>query len=331
MLEPASGDLEELTNLTSVTYVAAPDPYLYFGAMQGVFRVKLTEGAEAKPEYVTLGWREPTALIRDEADLVVGLSTGELFTVPLGGPASQTRAIGRVEGGVRNIVRRTHGDRALYAGSERGLFRKDGNEWQRPTLGGDQVDLSGGVGWLFEDPLIPGPLLMQVRPPAKSGIVEISEKNEARAITRPIQSYHSMFIDVDSAHLYAPTAADKEFHITAIGLALNLDARMARQLSMAIAPSAPQTIYIGVDCCGVQVVTRTGFRWEAKKTKSSGGAVRSLVVHPTNDKMVFISTDTAILRSTDSGESWAPLYQSKVAPLRKLASPPGFGMVLPSQ
>jgi photosystem II stability/assembly factor-like uncharacterized protein len=97
--------------------------------------------------------------------------------------------------------------------------------------------------------------------------------------------------------------------------------------SVAIAPSAPNTIYVatGEDApglganyggVGVYKSTNAGSTWMQKSTAAVLGArCTRIVVHPTNQAIVYLASESGVHKSMDGGDSWTMLQAGHASDL----------------
>ena len=75
--------------------------------------------------------------------------------------------------------------------------------------------------------------------------------------------------------------------------------------ALAMAPTAPFTLYAGTELMGVAKSTDGGATWATANSGLPSARVSSLVVHPVNPSTVYASTGVGVAKSTDGGATWA--------------------------
>jgi photosystem II stability/assembly factor-like uncharacterized protein len=93
----------------------------------------------------------------------------------------------------------------------------------------------------------------------------------------------------------------------------NLAAASAPLLSMAFAPSDPQTVYLGTQGSGMYSSRDGGITWIP--TGLAGQAVRSIAVHPANPKRLYAAVDSpgSVKTSANGGQSWSDIPIANLA------------------
>jgi uncharacterized repeat protein (TIGR01451 family) len=113
----------------------------------------------------------------------------------------------------------------------------------------------------------------------------------------------SLYRTVDGGDLWAPATT---------GLPASADIG-----KLAAAPSDPTIFYASVFTTaplggpvtnfGVYKSADAGLSWAAANAGIGSGGIGALAVNPTDAKVVYISTDTALMRSIDGGVTWTPV------------------------
>lgn len=81
--------------------------------------------------------------------------------------------------------------------------------------------------------------------------------------------------------------------------------------SFDISLSNPNILYCGTETGFVNKTTDKGLTWEFLVSDYFfGGGVTATAIHPTNPDIVYVSAGNQIHKTTDGGNSWAPLLQS---------------------
>lgn len=74
--------------------------------------------------------------------------------------------------------------------------------------------------------------------------------------------------------------------------------------AFAVAPSDPAILFAASETGGVYKTTDKGLNWTPVLTYNWAGAGLAVAIHPVNPDIVFVTTNTDIIRSTDGGVTW---------------------------
>jgi uncharacterized repeat protein (TIGR01451 family) len=79
----------------------------------------------------------------------------------------------------------------------------------------------------------------------------------------------------------------------------------ATELSLAINPSSPSTVFVGSSGVGVFKSTNGGSNWTAVNSGLTDLTIKALTIDPTATSIIYLGTNTrGVFRSTDSGATW---------------------------
>lgn len=94
--------------------------------------------------------------------------------------------------------------------------------------------------------------------------------------------------------------------------------------TIAFDPTAPETLYAGIEIGGVYRSDDGGATWRSRHAGLPGLAIHRLAPHPLEPETLFAATETGVYRTVDGGERWAelPLYAGATYTRALLALPP---------
>lgn len=92
---------------------------------------------------------------------------------------------------------------------------------------------------------------------------------------------------------------------------------------VAIAPSDPNILYAGGESGGIWRTDDKGLHWRLLSAGILHGAVGAVAIHPTNPDIVYFGTSGRLMKSTDGGLNWTPVYSENNLWTNSLAINPG--------
>lgn len=91
----------------------------------------------------------------------------------------------------------------------------------------------------------------------------------------------------------------------------DFNATWMNMYAVTIDPSNQNTVYAGNSSGGVMKSINAGSTWTTLGA-GPGGAVRKIMVHPSNANIVFVCSSSGIHRSTNGGTSWTLVYNVQI-------------------
>ncbi|WP_157472233.1 LamG-like jellyroll fold domain-containing protein [Neolewinella persica] len=98
--------------------------------------------------------------------------------------------------------------------------------------------------------------------------------------------------------------------------------------AFAASQSNPDILFATSETGEVYKTTDKGLNWIPIMTYNWGGAGRAIAIHPTNPSVVFVSTNTDIVRSTDGGMTWASVLTASGLSGNSLEFSPNGGTII---
>jgi hypothetical protein len=98
--------------------------------------------------------------------------------------------------------------------------------------------------------------------------------------------------------------------------------------AFAVAPSNSNILFATSETGEVYKTADKGLNWTPVMTYNWGGAGRAIAIHPTNPLLVFVTTNTDIIRSTDGGMTWASVLTVSGLSANSLEFSPDGGTII---